>query len=511
MSKFTIAMLCLIVVISSSLFAQPSPSVAVDLVEYDQAIYYNHTSHIARTSDGLLVIAWTAPGDIRQIVSSTYDAAFETWSPPVAVSSAPSGEDAHKVGIAADDNGNVYAAWHQEGTWAIYFSKFDGNTWSTPVNLSNNDLRNEEVSIIVNSEGKVFVVWNTDSEADGKEWILCVTSSDGGSSWSTPPDTLSSADGIIGGTSAESGRCFLTAGPSGKVVCLWYEVPDDGTDQEIMINQFDGENWAGEVRVSDNDAMGYRYPAAAIDKSENIYVVYRPFSPRQSLVMKKKGWADAEWPATADTVIKQGYEAYKPYMGIDSDDNLYLVFRADMVDDTTDLEQVNYVASIDGGATWTDQVRLSREGYDAGYVTLAPNVRASGVDVLWREGHFPMVEDPDSLSLVYGHIELLGTAIDEMPPVTANSFRLEQNFPNPFNPETEIRYEIASPGYYEITIFDLLGQKVKTLFSGNRNAGIHRVTWNGTNQTGSAVGTGIYFYQLTGADIDLTRKMVLLR
>ena len=510
MFKFTIGVLLAIVLLTSPLPAQSSTSVAVDLIVYAQAVYYNHTSHIARTSDDKLIIAWTEPGTITQIVASTYDADFEIWSPPVAVSSAPEGENAHKAGIASDDNGNVFAVWQQGGTAAIYFSKFDGNSWSTPVEVSNNDLRNEEPSVIVNSAGTVFVVWNTDTEADGLEWILCSTSSDGGTTWGSQ-DTLSSADGILGGTSTESGRCFLAAGPNGKVVCSWFEVPDDGADQEIMINQFDGQNWSGEKRVSDNDALGYRYPTAAIDQSENIYVIYRPFSPRQSLVMKKKGWSDSDWPATADTVVAQGFTGYKPFMGVDMDDNLYVVYRADMVADTTGLEQISYVTSGDGGATWSDQARLSREWYDAGYVTLAPNVRAGGVDVLWREGYRPLQEDPDSLSLVYGHIDLIETAINAAQPVIANNFRLEQNYPNPFNPATEIQYEIATPGEYELSVYNLLGQKVVTLFSGNQTTGVHKAIWNGTNQSGLNASSGVYFYKLTGTNLNLTRKMVLMR
>jgi len=288
MSKFTIAAVFVIVLCISSLSAQTSPSTAVDLVIYAEAVYYNHTSHIARTSDDKLVIAWTAPGDITQIVASTYDADFETWSPPVSVSNAPEGENAHKVGIAADDNGNIYAAWQQGGTWAIYFSKFDGSNWSTPVDISNNGLDNQEVSIIVNSEGAIFVVWNTDGETSGSQWILCKRSSDGGDTWGTA-DTLSSSDGILKGSSVEKARGYLAAGQNGKVVCSWFEVPEDGVDEEIMINQFDGQNWSGEKLVTDYlDGFDYRYSPPALDKADNIYVVYRPNLSSDPLVMKKK-------------------------------------------------------------------------------------------------------------------------------------------------------------------------------------------------------------------------------
>jgi flagellar hook assembly protein FlgD len=89
--------------------------------------------------------------------------------------------------------------------------------------------------------------------------------------------------------------------------------------------------------------------------------------------------------------------------------------------------------------------------------------------------------------------------------------RLYQNSPNPFNPETEIRFELAAASEVSIRIFDASGQLVRVLESGRRSAGVHAVRWNGLRETGEPVSSGVYFYRMTSAGFDETRKMVLLK
>lgn len=90
-------------------------------------------------------------------------------------------------------------------------------------------------------------------------------------------------------------------------------------------------------------------------------------------------------------------------------------------------------------------------------------------------------------------------------------FELEQNYPNPFNPITAIRYSLRRPSQVEITVFNVLGQEVRTLESGMQPAGSYETTWNGTDQAGSPVASGVYFYRIKAGDFTETRKMVLLK
>ena len=94
----------------------------------------------------------------------------------------------------------------------------------------------------------------------------------------------------------------------------------------------------------------------------------------------------------------------------------------------------------------------------------------------------------------------------------ANAFVLEQNFPNPFNPSTNIKYNLPESDSVTLTIFNTTGQKVRTLINSKQSIGNHTVIWDSRNDNGSMVSSGIYYYTLkAGSDKVLSRKMILQR
>jgi hypothetical protein len=86
------------------------------------------------------------------------------------------------------------------------------------------------------------------------------------------------------------------------------------------------------------------------------------------------------------------------------------------------------------------------------------------------------------------------------------SFRLEQNFPNPFNPSTTIRYGLPSRSNVTLTVFNTLGQKVATLVAGEQEAGNHEVRFNG-----SSLASGMYLYRLQAGGFVQAKKFVVLQ
>jgi hypothetical protein len=91
------------------------------------------------------------------------------------------------------------------------------------------------------------------------------------------------------------------------------------------------------------------------------------------------------------------------------------------------------------------------------------------------------------------------------------SFSLKQNYPNPFNPETIIQYDLPIGHEVEIVVYNILGQKVRTLLEEYQKAGRHRVLWDGRNEKGKEVSSGIYLYRIKTSEFSQTKKMVLLR
>jgi hypothetical protein len=87
------------------------------------------------------------------------------------------------------------------------------------------------------------------------------------------------------------------------------------------------------------------------------------------------------------------------------------------------------------------------------------------------------------------------TGIDDTESSLPEAFVLRQNFPNPFNPTTEIGYEIDAPAQIDLTIYNLTGQRIRTLVkAANRNAGEYSVIWDGRDDRDKPVGSGVYLY-----------------
>ena len=111
--------------------------------------------------------------------------------------------------------------------------------------------------------------------------------------------------------------------------------------------------------------------------------------------------------------------------------------------------------------------------------------------------------------------ELSVTELEHITNIT--SFSLFQNYPNPFNPVTTIKYDLPEDSFVHLDIYDLLGREVKTLLNEVVKAGYKVVSWEGKDNNGNPVSTGMYIYRLTvnsaesNEGILVVRKMVLLR
>ena len=121
----------------------------------------------------------------------------------------------------------------------------------------------------------------------------------------------------------------------------------------------------------------------------------------------------------------------------------------------------------------------------------------------------------DTITVTINVTDVAGAAPSvETPPVLPETTALLSNYPNPFNPETWIPYQLAEPAEVTITIYDIRGRVVRTLVLGNQPAGIYQsrskaAHWDGRNQFGEKVATGIYFYTLKAGDYAATRKLLI--
>jgi hypothetical protein len=184
----------------------------------------------------------------------------------------------------------------------------------------------------------------------------------------------------------------------------------------------------------------------------------------------------------------------------------------------------------DCGGEWGYGVALDnvaiKEGDDFTWLTVSPykgtavaigNLNDSisvQIGVYGTDDDFTIAED---LVIASDYTELtvligvgVEVAIDESG-LTPFEFALHQNYPNPFNPETNIQFDVAENSDVNVSIFNIMGQKVATLVNGNMDAGIYHIKWNGLSDKGIALPSGMYFYKMKSSEYQSVKKLVLVK
>ncbi|MFX1517702.1 MAG: C25 family cysteine peptidase [Promethearchaeota archaeon] len=126
---------------------------------------------------------------------------------------------------------------------------------------------------------------------------------------------------------------------------------------------------------------------------------------------------------------------------------------------------------------------------------------------------------PDDSTKIRSFLFMVKGYYEEFEVATANSQNLakgnipnmNQNYPNPFNLSTEIRYTLPVDAKVTLNIYNILGQKVKTLVDEEKSSGTHTIFWDGTDKSGAEVASGIYFYQLKAGEYKKLKKMLLIK
>ena len=126
-----------------------------------------------------------------------------------------------------------------------------------------------------------------------------------------------------------------------------------------------------------------------------------------------------------------------------------------------------------------------------------------------------MSDDPGLVEVVSGQlvnsayqgVDMRVKKAQALPQIAA----LHQNFPNPFNPSTEIRFDIPTARDVKLRVYNQLGQTVRTLVDNRMKAGTYALEWDGQDQMGRSVASGVYFYNLEAGDFNQIRKMTLVK
>ena len=188
------------------------------------------------------------------------------------------------------------------------------------------------------------------------------------------------------------------------------------------------------------------------------------------------------------------------------------------VTNTGGFQAYNVSASLSGGPGW-----LSIPDPNCAYPNLAAGASSFGTDSYtlditgWPGGAFTVNVDINWED-VCGNAYNTSVPVDLLPatlptPVGGRAYsnRLDVNIPNPFNPSTSIHYEIGRNDVVTLRVYDVAGRLVRTLVSGERGPGAYEARWDGRDDAGRGVASGVYFYRLQAGAFTQTRRMVLLK
>jgi hypothetical protein len=236
-------------------------------------------------------------------------------------------------------------------------------------------------------------------------------------------------------------------------------------------------------------------------------------TPADQTYLKLVGYATPEvfdWTQSTDPYTNIAISRFTSEIG--NDVVTYEIYFLDstsltkkVVIDSDNLGLVNSFTTTHG------QLKGITEQIAGGGIAVQPLVwKVKATDGLYDTWSTPDNADPQGrpgFRLTIDNTNIVSTGVVEAP----TSFALEQNFPNPFNPTTNISYNVAKAGQVNVMVYDLLGNLVKTLVNDVQEPGQYKVIWDATNDQGGVVPTGNYILKMVAGDFSQTRKMTLVK
>jgi len=327
---------------------------------------------------------------------------------------------------------------------------------------------------------KYFVVWDSSRvDSTSPNFIPGLTLDDG---WEEP-----SAAG--GGNRSFAFQNAATQSPSG----------DFGFDRQFYASVPQNAWFANDVAVTFNVNM-----ANAMDMTQNTNPLFNPATDEVwiqmdgSLLALQQGFAvggeDARVVQLTDT---DGDMVYSGTWQITGPGWYQLGFQVAYGNATSGF--ITNGGGFDFGRRYYQFIKPTNVNQD-GSTTWPTEENLNVVD--WVETNLPVEAPPDLTQ---------ATSVSGPRENLPNTFALNANYPNPFNPTTNIEYSIASSSEVKIQVFNLVGQLVNTLVNETQKAGRYLVTWNGNNARGQSVSSGVYFIKMKAGDFNRVRKMTLLK
>jgi hypothetical protein len=291
--------------------------------------------------------------------------------------------------------------------------------------------------------------------------------------------------------------------------------PDDVIISDSFENYADFSMQFGDWTLVDGDlAPTYGFSGTTFPNAESMfaYLVFNPASTTPPLEDEAYQAPDgskylasfaATTPPNNDWLISQPFT-----LGAEGN----VTFKAKSITNQYGLERFNVLVS-DGSTNPNDFTSISGAtpveapitwtSYIYGLNDYANQTIRIAVQCVSNDAFVFMLDDLQIVSA--------GGTDNDDPTAPALTTALNGNYPNPFNPETTISYSVEKAGKVTLEVYNILGQKVRTLVNDTKDAGSHNVVWNGKDQAGNNVSSGVYFYRMKNGNYSKTNKMILMK
>ncbi len=528
-----------------------------------------HIAYIPSEDTYMAAYEWNAANDF--MVSARYwqeVAGFGFWSAEGTPSERGLQSDAGRPSLHAREGGLAIAYHGVAGAsdFQVYFNDFDFATqsWGTSLLLAD-DLPSTNFPFLDRSSDGTWMV-ACDNGAIGNPYndVIVLLSNDG-LTWTRSTVQTNAAMNWTLPTGA--------ADPSnGDLYVAYHDDFDDDLDADVVIHRSSdgGVTWSAQQLVATGDPFGQAIvPSIVVGSDHEVHVIYQrnitgDFVAGEGLMgFNEIGIAGAPWYVSGsfdggDTWSGGTPEPMLPREGLvaepDSCD-LHPTLATVATDTCTGMPQLGiyrgaardvlyaaynqpYVAERQAEGTmicgpfqvwmqsmevgdgfpgeWSERWMVSEidweqyaEGRSSIYVGITHEIPVAGPGLVWSE----MNESAAPASVLFKRPIAAPGIEDQRPgaPAPRGTARLHPATPNPFNPMTRIDYELSEASVVSLEVYDAAGRVVRTLERGTRPAGRHSVTWKGTNDSGVAVSSGVYFYRLGTEDSSETRSMLLVK